>query len=337
MYPNPRRELAAEVAAGLAPDTTLLGQNHLGELGLDATVFDFEARGGRVLWNLREPAIAWHLASRADVVFTPLAALLPLAARARGRPRVVVVNYGLCTIWERSGALRRRLLLASLRSAARIVCLGSRQRELLLRQTGLPPERVVTVRLGVDERFFGPQPQADAGDPLVLAVGKDLARDYATFAKAVGSLGVRAEIACLPRNVDGIALPERVRARFVGPAELRELYREATCVVVPQRRPDYPYGSEGGGLTALLEAMASARPVVASERPILEDYLVQEENALLVPPENPEPLARAIARVLEDRALASSLGTAARRSVDEGLTTRRFAELISPVLRAVEL
>jgi len=26
VYPNPRRELAAEVAAGRAPDTTLLGQ-----------------------------------------------------------------------------------------------------------------------------------------------------------------------------------------------------------------------------------------------------------------------------------------------------------------------
>ena len=337
MYPNPRCELVAEVESGRAPDTTLLGQNHLAELGLDATVFDFESRGGRVLWNLREPRIAWSLASRADVVFTPLAALLPLAARARGRPKVVVVNYGLCTIWKRSGQARRRVLLASLRSAARIVCLGSRQRELLLSQTGLPPEQVVTVRLGVDERFFGPQPQADAGDPLVLAVGKDLARDYATFAEAVSSLGVRAEIACLPRNLEGIALPPQVHARFVGPIELRELYREAACVVVPQRRSDYPYGSEGGGLTALLEAMASARPVVASERPILEDYLVTEENALLVPPEDPEPLAQAIARVLEDRALASSFGTAARRSVDDGLTTRRFAEQIAPLLRAAEL
>jgi glycosyltransferase involved in cell wall biosynthesis len=337
VYPNPRRELAAEAAAGRAPDTTLLGQNHLAELGLEATIEDFKPRGGRLGWNLREPAIAWRLASRADVVFTPLAALLPLAARARGRPSVVVVNYGLCTIWGRSGPARRRLLRTSLSSAARVVCLGSSQREQLLQQTDLPPERVVTVRLGVDERFFAPQPQADGDDPLVLAVGKDLARDYATFVEAIAELGVRAEIACLPRNIEGITLPPRVRARFVGPAELRELYGEASCVVVPQRRPEYPYGSEGGGLTALLEAMASARAIIASERPILGDYVTDGENALLVPPEDSKTLEAAIQRVLADRTLASRLGSAARRGVEDGLTTRHFAEQIAPVLRAAQL
>ena len=32
VFPNPRAELAAAVARGEAPDSTLLGQNHLGEL-----------------------------------------------------------------------------------------------------------------------------------------------------------------------------------------------------------------------------------------------------------------------------------------------------------------
>ena len=337
VYPNPRRELAAEVAAGRAPDTTLLGQNHLAELGVDATVEDFDTRGGRLRWNLREPAIAWRLASRADVVFTPLAALLPLAARAMGRPKVVVVNYGLCTIWERSGAARRRLLRASLASAAQVVCLGSSQREQLLAQTGLPPERVVTVPLGVDERFFAAQPQPDVADPLVLAVGKDLARDYATFVEAVAPLGVRAEIACLPRNVEKISLPARARARFVGPVELRELYSQAACVVLPQRRAGYSYGSEGGGLTALLEGMASASAIVASDRPVLRDYVDDGVHALLVPPEDPRALGEGIARVLRDRKLAAALGSAARARVDEGLTTRHFAAALAPILRSVEL
>ena len=336
VYPNPRRALVTEVAAGRAPDTTLLGQNHLAELGLDSWVEDFEP-GGRLRWNLRELLIAWRLASRSDVVFTPLAALLPLAARVRGGPKVVVVNYGLCTTWERSSPARRRLLRASLGSAARVVCLGSSQRDQLLAQTGLPEEHVVTVRLGVDERFFQAQPPNEGDDPLVLAVGKDLARDYETFIEAVGALGVRAEIACLPRNLEGLTLPPRVRARFIGPFELRELYREAACVVLPQRRASYPYGSEGGGLTALLEAMASARAVVASDRPILHDYVDDGEQALLVPPDDPEALHDAIARTLDDRDLASSLGAAARARLEDGLTTRHFAAGIAPILRAVRL
>ena len=340
VYPNPRRELRAEVAAGRAPDTTLLGQNHLAELGLEARIHDppVSPIGGRLLqralWNLRELGLPWQLGD-ADVVITPLAQLFPLAARARRRPRVVVVNYGLCTIWARSSVARRRLLEASLRSAGAVVCLGEWQRQLLLRQTRLSPERVSTVLLGADERYFAPLPAAP-GEPIVFAVGKDLARDYKTFAAAVERLDVRVEIATLPRNLDGVRLPPNARVRFPGPwSELRAAYARAGCVVIPQRRPDYPYGSEGGGLTALLEAMAMARPIVATDRPILHEYVEDGETAVLVPPEDPEALAAAIARVLAERAPSASLGAAARARVEAGLTTRHFARAIAPILRAV--
>jgi glycosyltransferase involved in cell wall biosynthesis len=79
--------------------------------------------------------------------------------------------------------------------------------------------------------------------------------------------------------------------------------------------------------------MASARAVVASRRPILDDYVVAEEDALLVPPEDPGGLADAIERVLADRALAARLGAAARRRVEDGLTTRHFAQSVAAVLQ----
>ena len=333
VYPNPRAELAAAVARGEAADSTLLGQNHLGALGIDARLHDpalTRRRTGRLRWNLREVTLPWELRD-ADVAFTPLAALFPLAARVRRRPRVVVVNYGLCTIWERSSRARRAVLSASLRSAAAVVCLGEWQRDRLEEQTGA---RATTVLLGIDERYFSPQSAAERSEPYVLAVGKDLARDYGTFAEAVRRLGVRAEIAAYPRNLEGVRLPPRTRARAVSAAELRELYAGAACVVVPQRRQDYPYGSEGGGLTSLLETLAMARPLVATDRPILHDYVTDGETALLVPPEEPEALAEAIRRVLEDAELARRLGEAGRARVEAELTTRHFAERIAPILRA---
>jgi glycosyltransferase involved in cell wall biosynthesis len=336
VYPNPRAELAAQVARGEAPDSTLLGQNHLASLGIDARVHDpalTRHGGGRLRWNLRELTLPWELGD-AEVAFTPLAGLFPLAACARRRPRVVVVNYGLCTIWERSSRARRAVLSASLRSATAVVCLGDWQRERLEEQTGA---RATTALLGVDERYFAPRPPAAASaedEPYVLAVGKDLARDYGTFAEAVRRLGVRAEIAAYPRNLEGVRLPPRTRARAASAAELRELYAGAACVVVPQRRQDYPYGSEGGGLTSLLETLAMARPLVATDRPILHDYVRDGETALLVPPEEPEPLAEAIHGVLADAALARRLGEAGRARVEAELTTRHFAERVAPILRA---
>ena len=329
VYPNSRSALAAQVAAGGAPDSTLLGQNHLSELGLDARVHDpalTRRKSGRLRWNLRELALPFELRGY-DVAFTPLAALFPLVSR---RLPVVVVNYGLCTIWDRSSPARRRLLGASLRSAAHVVALGEWQRARLAEQTGI--ERTSTALLGVDERYFAPR-AVDPPEPYVLTVGKDLARDYATFVEALEPLGIRLELAVYPRNLEGIELPPQARARVVGPAELRDLYAGAACVVLPQRRPEYPFGSEGGGLTALLETLAMARPVVASDRPILHDYVTHGETALLVPPEDPAALGEAVERVLRDAELATRLGSAGRARVESALTTRHFAERIAPVLR----
>jgi glycosyltransferase involved in cell wall biosynthesis len=131
-----------------------------------------------------------------------------------------------------------------------------------------------------------------------------------------------------------VRLPPGTRARAVSSGELRELYAGAACVVVPQRRQEYPYGSEGGGLTSLLETLAMARPLVATDRPILHDYVTHEETALVVPPEDPEALAAAIGRVLGDAELARRLGEAGRARVEAELTTRRLAERLAPILRA---
>jgi glycosyltransferase involved in cell wall biosynthesis len=335
VYPNSRRELVADVERGEAPDSTLLGQNHLAGLGIEAHIHEprltrtpHSGLAHRLTWNLRELTLPWEL-READVAFTPLANLLPLAARARPGLRVVVVNYGLCMIYERSSRARRRLLAESLRSASAVVCLGKYQREQLLAQIGLDPARVRTALLGIDERFFAPRPMPES-EPYVLTVGKDLSRDFATFVEAVRDLGVRAELAVYPRNLERIELPPNARARVVGPAKLRDLYAGAACVVIPQRRPEYSYGSEGGGLTSLLESMAMARPTVISDRPILHDYVRDGETAVIVPPEDPAALASAIGRVLAD---PGSLGAAGRKRVEAQLTTRHLAERLAPIFR----
>src|SRR5207237_4407122 len=147
---------------------------HMSALGIDARVHDpalTRQGGGRLRWTLREVTLPWELGD-AEVAFTPLAGLFPLAARTRRRPRVVVVNYGLCTIWERSSRARRELLSASLRSAAAVVCLGKWQRDRLEEQSGA---RATTALLGIDERYFSPRAPAASEEPYVLAVGKDLA------------------------------------------------------------------------------------------------------------------------------------------------------------------
>lgn len=341
VYPNARTEYAAAVERGEAPDTGLLGQNHLAEHGIDAAIHDpLLTRSAvpdsltKLAWSMRELTVPWEV-GQVDVVFTALGKLLPLAARMRPRIQTVVVNYGLNQVWLRSSRTRRRILRASLSNAAKVVCLGSAQAQTLVELGAIASDRVETILLGVDELWFAPMPPGHS-DLTVLSVGKDLARDYATFAKAVAALGVRCDIVGLERNVEQVRLPSNVTFRSrLRDAELRRLYAAAGCIVLPQRREDYLFGTEAGGLTALVEAMAMGKAIVATDRAVLRDYVDDGVEALLVPPEDPAALREAILRVLGDDGLARRMGAAGRARVERSHTTRGFAARLAPVLRDV--
>ncbi|HXY80088.1 MAG TPA: glycosyltransferase family 4 protein [Gaiellaceae bacterium] len=338
VYPNSRLTLLAGVAAGTEPDSTLLGANHLARHGVDVRIREplltrhrLPAPLDRVAWHARELILPFEI-GRPDVLFTPLASILPLSARAGGI-RTVVVNYGLNLISGRVSSGRRALLRRSLLASERVVCLGESQRLELVESIGIATDRTLTLLLPVDEIFYSPRPEPSGAD-TVLTVGKDLARDYGVFLQAVRDLDAPVCLAVHPRNLAGLELPSNAVAGLLSSVELREAYAEAACVVLPQHRDGYPYGSEAGGLTALLEAMAMGRPIVASERAIFRDYLDDGVEALVVPPEDPAALRHAIERVLADRRLAARLGRAARARVERMHTTRRFAALLAPVLRS---
>ncbi|MFM7718815.1 MAG: glycosyltransferase family 4 protein [Actinomycetota bacterium] len=68
-------------------------------------------------------------------------------------------------------------------------------------------------------------------------------------------------------------------------------------------------GQESFGIV-LVEAMAAGVPVVASDIPGYREVLRHDLDGLLVAPDDPEALARAVARVLADRDLATRLASA---------------------------
>jgi glycosyltransferase involved in cell wall biosynthesis len=70
---------------------------------------------------------------------------------------------------------------------------------------------------------------------------------------------------------------------------------------------------ESDGMSRVLfEYLAAGVPVVASRVGVVPEVLRDGETALLVPAGEPEPLARAIGRLLSDRPLAAALGVAGR-------------------------
>jgi glycosyltransferase involved in cell wall biosynthesis len=337
VYAGRRLSILPEIEAGRAPDTGLLGENHLAEHGIDASVHEpalrLPGRDGplhRAAWNLRELPVPWEVRD-ADAVCTSLVNLLPLTARLRPGLRSLLFNISFCTTYDRRGGAGRRALAASVRSVAAVVCFAEAQRERLIAQTGVSPERVHTLLLGVDDSFYAPRPPP--GEGYVLAVGRDEGRDYATFSSALAGLPVQAIIVASRRNLAGLDLPANVEVRLDLPyPELRDLYAGARLVVVPTRRAEYGFGADCSGQTVLLDTMAMGRPAVVTERATLREYVTDGVTGVLVPPEEPEALREAVRALLDDRSRAETIGAAGRRAVEERHTTRLFAARLAETL-----
>lgn len=77
----------------------------------------------------------------------------------------------------------------------------------------------------------------------------------------------------------------------------------------------------------LFEYMAAQRPIVASDLPSLREIL-NENNAVLVPPDNPSALAEGIRKVLSDSTLTESISRQARSDVQNYTWTKRAEKIL---------
>jgi len=77
----------------------------------------------------------------------------------------------------------------------------------------------------------------------------------------------------------------------------------------------------------LFEYMASKRPIIASDLPSIREIL-NESNAILVEPDDPEELARGIQKVLESQELAEKISAKAFQDVQQYTWQKRAAKIL---------
>lgn len=107
--------------------------------------------------------------------------------------------------------------------------------------------------------------------------------------------------------------------------DLPRIYADLDLLVVSS-------DNEGTPVSAI-EAMASARPVVATRVGGLPDIVTEGETGFLVPPRDANALADAVFRVIGDPEMSSRMGRAARTIALDRFTTQR---LISDVQNLYE-
>ena len=205
-----------------------------------------------------------------------------------------------------------------LRRAAAVIATTD---ELRTRAAALS-RRVELIPNGVDTRLFTPGAPAATSDAVrrILYVGR-LApeKNLAALVEAAARLAERRPVRLVIVGAGPLEAPlrrqaeaARVSVDFRGVVDQRRLpalYAAADAFVLASFTEGHP--------KALVEAMSSGLPCVASDCAGNRSLVTDGVTGLLFDPRRPEALTACLERVLTDPTLAAALGRAARKTVTE--------------------
>lgn len=106
-------------------------------------------------------------------------------------------------------------------------------------------------------------------------------------------------------------------------SDVPEILRRCDFLVLPSR--DEPFGR------VLVEAMATGKPVIATQSGGAPEIVRSGETGLLVPPEDPDALAAAMLRLVEDSAARRAWGEAAMARARECFDVRRVVGQVQAI------
>ena len=209
-----------------------------------------------------------------------------------------------------------------------------------LRQLGQIFEPRIPVRVipnGVDLEKFKPVSQR-WDPPRLLFVGRVVyQKGLDLLLKALAGLrdspweleivGDGPRVERLKEQVAQLHLEKKVSfAGWLSRDGLPQAYQRANLFVYPSRHEGMP--------NAVLEAMASGLPVLATRIAGNED-LVSEETGVLVPPEDVQALGAALASLISNASLRQQMGAAARKQVEAQYSWRKVAQAYLDLMNSV--
>ncbi|MCU0867060.1 MAG: glycosyltransferase family 4 protein [Planctomycetes bacterium] len=257
------------------------------------------------------------------------------AAAAAVRERLPLVHHedGFGPDEAQQRARRRNWIRRLVLRRTPVIVPSAVLQRIALHEWKLRPQRVHLLPNGVDLRRFAPGPAVTA--PVVGTIGGlRPEKDHDNLLTAVARLGADVRV----RIVGGGALLEPLRQRaqalglgervtFVGPVrDTAPHYHELAVFVLSSRTEQMPI--------AMLEAMASGLPVVATDVGDVRGMLPGSATACVVPKEDPAALAAALRPLLTDAALRARLGADNRAVAEQRYELASCYERFAAVYRA---
>lgn len=293
------------------------------------------------IYRCFRPEIAHHVSLKPSL-YGSVAALLTRV------PVVINALAGLGYVFTSTDVFARvlrPLILAAFRllfgrDNTRVIFQNSDDRQMMLDLGAVTLNNTVLIRgSGVELEVFRPVPLPE-GMPLVVFPARMLwdkgLREFVEAVRLLKRAGSSARFILVgepdphnPESADEADLRRWVNEGLVEwwgrRNDMPTVFGEATIVCLPSYREGLP--------KVLLEAAACARPIVASDVPGCREIVIPGVNGILVPPRDPEALAKALAKLLDDREMCSRLGLAGRKLVEEHFSSENVAQETLAVYR----
>src|SRR5690554_2085872 len=244
----------------------------------------------------------------------------------------------------RSSWVRRSVLSLLLRSNARLITVSPSMAQELSSMFPLSSASFQHIPNGVDENFLSVN-SLQEGEivPRLLCVGSLIKRKRIdTAIEALARVPKRATLTIvgegpekktLVSKVAALGLTERVE--FVGevpPSQIANTLSQHDALILCSCSEGRP--------NVVLEAMASARVVIATDLPGIVDFIEDSRTGLLFPVGDVETLSANIEKLMKNPCLSAELGNSARTQIlNQGLTwetcAARYYQVYEATLKGV--
>lgn len=316
------------------------------EEGVSFHPIPLSKHGTDILQELRTMGALFHLFRLLRPDLTHLVTIKPVLyggvmARLAKVPETVGAITGLGYLFVGAGlkvSILRRLAEFAYRIALghpsqRAIFQNADDRAYFVERKLISEDRAALIRgSGVDMNLFSPSPEPP-GAPIVLMAGRMLREkgvvDFVEAARRLRRSGVGARFVLagesVPWNRSSVPPEQLARWHEEGVVEywgrkddMPDVFARSALVCLPS------YGE--GVPKCLIEAAACGRPVVTTDTPGCREIVRDGVNGLLVPARDPESLAGALARLLEDPGLRLEMGGAGRELVESEFSVKKVVE-----------
>jgi len=228
------------------------------------------------------------------------------------------------------------------RYVERFIVVSDSLKEMMVKKRRIPNEKVTRIYNGIELDEYMPNGKEIRSQKSEVRREFEVAKDapvIGAIGRMVWQKGFEYLIEAVPSIIQDFrkakvlivgegplrerleALGERLKVKknliFAGfRSDIRDILSAVDLLVVPSLLEGFPM--------ITLEAMAMAKPIVATNIDGIREQITNGESGILVPPRDPAALVNAVMRVLNDKELARNMGLSARRKVEREFSVEKM-------------